>query len=83
MPVSGEQSPIIDAKGRRRGLKEWVICPICEVGRWVAMFARRKQAFSGLCKFCHNKVKENQWERHPRWNGGMTAGRDYDRTWSP
>lgn len=67
---AGTTESVIDVKGRKRGLKVWTICPICEQGRWLRIDATRNKDFSGMCRKCHNKFTSPWGEDHPRWKGG-------------
>lgn len=67
----GEQKPVIDSMGRKRGLKQWVICPACEEGRWVRIDGLRLSCFTGMCLKCHNKYTSQTREKHGRWKGGV------------
>jgi len=73
---NGVKAPVIDAKGRKRGLKQWVVCPSCEIGRWVRIDALKISCYSGFCSKCHNKYK-GQWKEHGRWKGGKTIRNNY------
>src|SRR3972149_3006522 len=74
---SGYQAPVIDVKGRKRGIKQWVVCPICEKGRWVRIDSTKIKSFSGMCGKCHNKFTSGSMENHPRWKGGKRKSRGY------
>ena len=65
--------PVIDANGRKRGLKVLITCPVCEQTRWVRIDATRLKSFSGMCKKCHNKFTSPSGEAHPMWKGGMQS----------
>lgn len=71
-PKHGDQAPVIDAKGRKRGLKKYVVCPFCDQGRWVRVDAFRNESFTGMCQQCHNKIITERRENHGRWKGGKT-----------
>jgi len=77
MPVVGEIAPVIDAFGRKRGTKTWIVCPVCEVGRWVRIDSLRRGDFTGMCAHCHNKFTSGSYEQHPRWHGGRSSSRKY------
>ena len=68
--LAGTTESVIDAKGRKRGLKIWTICPVCDEGRWLRIDATRNKDFSGMCRKCHNKFTSPIGEDHPRWKGG-------------
>jgi len=72
-PKQGDRQPVIDAKGRRRGMKEWVLCPLCDEGRWVREDALKLSCFTGLCSKCHNKITTGRRELHGRWKGGKRS----------
>ena len=65
-----ETTPVIDAKGRKRGLKVHILCPVCEQKRWIRIDATRIKSFSGMCQKCHNKFTSPRGEHHPGWKGG-------------
>lgn len=68
-----DESFVVDAKGRKRGKKLLIQCPICENPRWVRIDATRLKSFSGMCNICHNKFDTNYGKKHPRWKGGTTT----------
>jgi len=77
-PKSGDQVQIVDAKGRNRGFKDYVVCPLCESGRWVRHDSIKKESFTGMCQHCHNKIIVGRRETHGRWVGGKIKGvKDY------
>ncbi len=67
---AGTTESVIDAKGRKRGLKIWTICQVCNEGRWLRIDSTRKKDFTGMCVKCHNKFTSPLKEDHPRWKGG-------------
>ncbi|MGB5217890.1 MAG: HNH endonuclease [Smithella sp.] len=76
--IAGEQAPVIDARGRKRGIKQWVVCPVCDNGRWVRIDALRLYNFTGMCSKCHNKFTTGKREKHGRWVGGViSSGKTY------
>jgi hypothetical protein len=70
--VSGERVAVIDAKGYHRGMKQWVICPVCEEGRWVRDDSIKRKSFSAMCRGCQCKYTGKQGEEHPSWKGGRS-----------
>ena len=74
--TSGETKPVIDIKGRHRGVKIWVVCSVCEEGRWVRIDGTRLKCFSGMCIKCHNKFTSGTMENHPQWKGGKHLIKD-------
>lgn len=76
---NGEQRQVIDAKGRKRGLKQWVVCPMCDGGRWIRTDFVNKDTFTGMCIQCHNKFKTSKRENHGRWIGGVIDSGKYYR----
>ena len=73
---NGDQAPVIDSKGRNRGLKQWVVCPSCDVGRWVRIDGLRVSNHTGFCQKCHNKYRSDQMDEHPSWKGGRMQKSD-------
>jgi hypothetical protein len=73
---NGDQAPVIDNKGRRRGLKQWVVCPSCEIGRWVRIDGVIKKTNTGFCPKCHNKYRTLHMEEHGSWKGGRVVRKD-------
>jgi hypothetical protein len=78
--IAGDRLPVIDAKGRHRGMKQWEICPVCEQGRWVTDANLRIPRHTGMCKICHNKYTSQQMEEHGRWRGGIRLTGKYHAT---
>jgi len=72
-----KREPVIDAQGRHRGYKLWIVCPVCELGRWVREDATRPETFTGMCSKCHAKFTTGQREAHSRWKGGTIRGDGY------
>lgn len=67
---TGQTEFVVDARGRKRGLKVWVVCPVCVQGRWVRIDSMRNEGFTGMCNKCHNKFTTGIMEAHSRWKGG-------------
>jgi len=65
-----EETHVIDAKGRSRGVKIKIRCPSCEEKRWIRIENIRRNAFTGMCSKCHNKYTSGCMETHGRWKGG-------------
>jgi len=74
---AGQTEAVIDIQGRKRGIKIWTICPVCESGRWVRIDSTRNKSFSGMCIKCHNKFTSGGGENHPRWKGGRLPDKGY------
>lgn len=74
---AGQTEFVVDAKGRKRGLKVWVICPVCVQGRWVRVDSMRSEGFTGMCNKCHNKFTTGIMESHSRWKGGRGKQEGY------
>jgi len=66
----GTIEQVFDVKGRKRGTKIWVVCPVCTGGRWARVDHTRQKCFSGMCIRCHNKFSSGRGEEHPGWKGG-------------
>ena len=77
--VLGKEYPVIDAKGRHRGYKYWVICPVCEQGRWVKKEGTKRPRFTGMCRPCHAKSASGPMENHSNWKGGRVRSGRYMR----
>ena len=73
----GERRPVIDARGRHRGYKLWILCPVCEEGRWVSEDSTRRPEYSGMCKRCHPKFTTGQEENHSTWKGKRKGRNGY------
>ena len=71
------KEPVIDAQGRHRGYKVWVICPHCNVGRWVREDVTLHKTFTSFCRKCHSKYTTGQHDEHSRWKGGVTTRAGY------
>lgn len=69
-PIAGDIQAVIDIKGRHRGTKTWVICSVCDIGRWVRSDGIRFKSYTGMCAGCHNKFTSGIGTKHPRWKGG-------------
>ncbi len=68
---------VYDVQGRRRGFKVWVICPHCEVGRWVRADYTKRPLFTGLCNKCHAQYTTGKMSQHSYWKGGTTKKDGY------
>lgn len=66
----GQTEAVIDIRGRKRGLKVWIICPVCTEGRWVRTDSLKRKEFTGMCNLCHNKFTSLSGKDHGRWKGG-------------
>jgi len=66
----GQTAVVIDAKGRHRGVKVWIICPVCIIGRWVRIDSLKRKEFTGMCLKCHNKFTSGSGKANPAWRGG-------------
>ena len=73
----GQVEAVIDAKGRHRGLKVWIICAVCVEGRWIRARNLRLKSFTGMCAKCHNKFTSASGENHPQWKGGTHSWSGY------
>jgi hypothetical protein len=74
---AGTVESVIDVNGHKRGLKIWIICPVCNEGRWVRIDTTRRKEFTGMCVKCHNKFTSQTGENHPKWNGGTINRNGY------
>ncbi len=72
-----KREQVIDAQGRKRGFKLWVICPHCQEGRWVREDSASHPGFTGFCNKCHAKYTTGQMSEHSYWKGGRTIKNDY------
>ncbi len=62
MPKIGE----IKSDGIRN--RQWVICPDCQLGRWVILSAIKRSGFSGRCHDCNTRVRGgNRIKANYRW----------------
>lgn len=71
-PIEGQTEAVIDAQGRHRGTKTWMVCSVCGYSRWIRSDSLRKKGFTGMCSKCHNKFTSTSGKTHPRWKGGKT-----------
>ena len=62
---------------QQKRYKVWVICSMCEEGRWVRTECLKQKGFTGFCLKCHNKFTSLKREKHPSWKGGRHIERDY------
>lgn len=65
-----QTAAVIDVRGRKRGTKVQIACPVCNDVRWVRIDSTRSKSFSGMCLQCHNKFTSGMNESHPMWKGG-------------
>ncbi len=68
--MNNKREPVIDAQGRHKGYKIWILCPNCSQGRWVREDSTRSKTFTGFCRLCHAQFTTGQFDKHSRWKGG-------------
>lgn len=49
-----------DEKREGKYLLIWVICPDCEIGRWVRASIVKQIRFTGRCKACYHKIAKQE-----------------------
>lgn len=53
----------------------WVICPICDKGRWVMLFTTKRVTFTGRCHRCNvsfrggYRIRTGRYETHGKTGG--------------
>lgn len=52
----------------------WVVCPDCDVGRYVRLVATRRPGYTGRCKLCYLRVAKSAG-----WSSGRDAQRRYEQ----
>ena len=72
-----QRTQVVDAQGRNRGFKVWVICPHCGKGRWTREDTVRRNCFTGFCIKCHTKYTTGKMAEHSQWKGGRTTKNGY------
>lgn len=74
MPQVGDIKRAYEIGRKGRYLYTWVICPMCNVGRWHINYRK-----AGLCKSCNGKIlKPKRFaEDNPRWKGGRQNRHGY------
>lgn len=68
MPKIGEIKRAREINHRNTHKYIWLICPLCENGRWVAKSNLMKPNYTGICQHCYRKLCCA--EKHWNWNGG-------------
>jgi len=80
IPKNGDR---IRIPSRFNGYMRWyefVVCPNCGLGRWIADNIVKRVCFTGKCKACHDKNIKDYLPRGSdasNWQGGKTKRRGY------
>lgn len=74
MPEPGEIQLRLNSRGAHVRYV-WVICPLCEQGRWVYEGRTKQLNFSGVCRICYLEIARKGMARfQPGAKGGRMLG---------